>query len=346
LGGIFPVAVDHVKERHVGHSTMEDVARKAGVSRALVSLVLNDSPNVSDHRRRLVLDAAAELGYRRNAAARHLASRRTGSIGVLLNDLHNPFFADIYDGIAAATEKHGYRPLLTAGARRPASEQHAIDVMLEHRVDGMILVSPRLSATSIATASDIVPVVVIGRVVRGDRIDSVENDERHGALLVVAHLAALGHRTIVHIHGGNGAGARARWRGYEHAMTQFGLKPDVLAGDFTELAGVEAARRLLRRKKLPSAVFAANDLVAAGALDTFEDAGLRVPDDLSVVGYDNTFLARMHHVALTTVDQSTEEMGRTAVELLHQRVEDGRTAPVTHFVTPELVTRRTSGPRP
>jgi DNA-binding LacI/PurR family transcriptional regulator len=329
----------------VGHPTMEDVARRAGVSRALVSLVMNDSPNVSDHRRQLVLDAATELGYRRNAAARHLASRRTGSVGVLLNDLHNPFFADIYDGIAAATERHGYRPLLTAGARRPASEQHAIDVMLEHRVDGMILVSPRLSATRIAAASEVVPVVVIGRVVRGNAIDSVENDERHGALVVVEHLVSLGHRTIAHIHGGSGAGARARWRGYEHAMVQFGLKPDVVAGDFTEVAGVEAARLLLRRKKLPSAVFAANDLVAAGALDTFEDAGLEVPDDLSVVGYDNTFLARMHHVSLTTVDQSTEEMGRTAVDLLHQRVENGRTRPVVHFVTPELITRRTSGRR-
>jgi DNA-binding LacI/PurR family transcriptional regulator len=129
-------------------------------------------------------------------------------------------------------------------------------------------------------------------------------------------------------------------------MRALGLKPDVVAGDFTELAGADAARRLLRRKARPTAVFAANDLAAAGAMDAFEDAGLMAPDHLSIVGYDNTFLARLHHVGLTSVDQSVEEMGRVAMELLQRRVTGTTGTPAVHLVTPRLVDRRTTGPVP
>jgi DNA-binding LacI/PurR family transcriptional regulator len=218
--------------------------------------------------------------------------------------------------------------------------------MLEHRVDGMILVSPRLSSRAILAASEIVPVVVVGRVVRGPHLDGVTNDEREGARAVVDHLVAFGHEHIVHIHGGAGAGARARWRGYEQAMAARGLAPDVVAGDFTEQAGVAAAETLLRRPRLPTAVFAANDMAAVGALDAFERAGLRVPDDVSIVGYDNTFLARMRDVALTTVDQSTEAMGRGAVALLAARIGRPDSPSVVELVVPRVVPGRTSGPCP
>ena len=324
---------------------MEDVARRAGVSRALVSLALNGSPKVSAMRLERVLHACAELGYRPNAAARQLASRRAGSVGVLLNDLHNPFFAETYDGVAVAALDHGMRLLLTTGGRRPSGEQEAIDHMLEHRVDGMILVSPRLPAGAIVAASAIVPVVVVGRVVRGPRLDCVTDDERRGVREIVDHLVACGHRRIVHIHGGSGAGARARRRGYEQAVRAHGLPADVVAGDFTEEAGASAAEVLLRRRTLPTAVFAANDMAAVGALNTFERAGLLVPDDVSIVGYDNTFLARMQDVALSSVDQSTEEMGRLSVALLAKRIEYGDAPATLELVVPRYVPRRTTGPR-
>ena len=328
----------------MAHPTMEDVARRAGVSRALVSLVLNDSPKVSARRRAAVMDACAVLGYRRNAAARQLASRRAGTIGVMLNDLHNPFFAEIYDGIEAKADEHGLRLLLTGGSRRPSSEQRAIENMIEHRVAGMILVSPRLPSSAVLAASRISPVVVVGRVVRAPQVDIVANDERHGARLAVQHLIDYGHRRIAHIHGGDGAGAEDRRKGYERMMRSRGLTPDVVDGDFTEEAGAAAARTLIARRQIPTAVFAANDLAAAGALDAFESAGWRVPDDVSIIGYDNNFVARMRHVSLTTIDQSTEEMGRIAVELLQRRITDPHAVPVTHLVTPSLVARRTSGP--
>jgi DNA-binding LacI/PurR family transcriptional regulator len=210
----------------------------------------------------------------------------------------------------------------------------------------MILVSPRMPSRELVTAGRVVPVVVVGRMIRGGVVGVVTNDERLGPLLAVRHLYDLGHRSIAHIDGGAGAGARARRSGYERAMRGLGLEPDVVAGDFTELAGADAARVLLRRKARPSAVFAANDLVAAGAMDTFEDAGLVVPDDISIVGYDNTFLARLHHVGLTSIDQSAEEMGRMAMALLHGRVTGGHDAPSVQLVTPFLVDRRTTGPAP
>jgi DNA-binding LacI/PurR family transcriptional regulator len=236
--------------------------------------------------------------------------------------------------------------LLTTGSQMVSGEQQAIESMLEQRVDGMVLVSPRLSTAELRAFNAIVPVVVIGRVVRGGAIDSVSNDERHGARLVVEHLHSLGHRCIAHVDGGAGAGARARRRGYEGAMRTLGLEPDVIAGDYTERAGVAAAEDLLRRTRLPTAVFGANDLVAAGALDAFESAGRRVPDDLSIVGYDNTFLARLHHVSLTSVDQHTSKIGRIAMELLLERLDGARARPVTRLVTPSLKVRGTSGPVP
>jgi DNA-binding LacI/PurR family transcriptional regulator len=325
---------------------MEEVAREAEVSRALVSLVMRDSPKVSEKRRTRVLAAAHRLGYRPNAMARGLASRRTRTIGVLLNDLRNPFFAEMMDGIVEAADELDYRLLIGTGRREAAGERRAVDAFFEHRADGLLLVSPRLPLSEILAIGRSAPTVAVARPLRDAHVDSVTNDDVAGAKLAVRHLSELGHRRIAHVDGGRGAGAAARRRGYIREMERLGLEPHVVPGEFTDAAGVRAAERLLDGDPLPTAVFAANDLVAAGALDRFEDSGLRVPRDISIIGYDNTFLAALHHMSLTTIDQPRPEIGRLALMTLVERIDGLRTDAVHHRVEPSLVVRGTTGPPP
>jgi DNA-binding LacI/PurR family transcriptional regulator len=327
--------------------TMEDVARAAGVSRSLVSLVFQDSPKVAPASRRRILTAATRLGYRPNTVARSLASKQVRTFGVLLNDLSNPFFAAVYDAVANSAEAAGYGIALGAGQRDPGRERAAIFEFLSHRVSGLILVSPRMSVAAISQATGGVPTVVVGRDVRLPTVDAVLNDEVAGTRAALDHLISLGHVDIAHVSGGRGAGAAERRRAYEEVMAASGLTARVIPGEFTEQAG-QSAGRLLLKGPLPTAVFAANDMVAVGLMGAFMSAGLSIPDDIAIVGYDNLALSALSMISLTSVAQSLHDFGQAATDLLLDRIEGGREDRVRRQFQPELIIRRSTagvGPR-
>ena len=323
-------------------TTMNDVAREAKVSRALVSLVFRDSPKVSPASRKRVLAAAEKLGYRPNAVARSLASRSSRTFGVLLNDITNPFFAEVFETIALSCEAAGYEILMGAGQRSLTRESAIIGNFLS-----LILVSPRMSSPKMKTEIGTTPTVVVGKSINLPNVDCVLNDEFVGARLAIDHLHALGHRRITHITGGTGAGASDRKAAYQAAMAGLGLKAeiDIIAGDFTEQAGHVSARAIMKRKVMPTAILAANDLVAVGLISEFRSAGLRVPQDISIVGYDNSMLAGLSLVSLTTVQQPLSALGQTATQFMLERLA-GRTSPTNLELAPSLVVRdSTAAPR-
>ncbi|WP_270889703.1 LacI family DNA-binding transcriptional regulator [Pedococcus sp. 5OH_020] len=322
--------------------TQEDVAARAGVSRALVSLVMRESPRVSASKREAVLRAAGELGYTPNAHAAQLASRRTMTLGLVVMEMQNPLMSRVIQAAEDRAEEAGYGVSLAVGDMDPAVERRAVNRLLGRRVDGLILAASRLPSDEIRDLAAQVPVLVAGRRVNG--VDTVAVDDRSGARLAVEHLINLGHKRIAHIDGGDGPGAQIRQRAYRQTLEAHGLPAQVpsTTGGYTERGGIAAAQELLEGADSPTAIFAANDLSALGALAVAKDMGLRVPADLSVVGFDNTPLSQLQYVNLTSVNQPGPDIGILAVATLVGRIDDPEQAPRTRLLTPELRVRRTT----
>jgi DNA-binding LacI/PurR family transcriptional regulator len=328
----------------LGRPTMRDVAARAGVSQTLVSLVLRDAPGASAQTRERVLRSAAELGYRPDSAAQVLRRTRSRHIGVLFT-MRQPFDVDLVEAIYPAAERRGYRVVLGAiGAGR--DDRQAVEELLAYRSEALILDGTTVKAAQLARVADQVPVVDIGRRMTGDNVDVVRVADERGARLAVDHLAGLGHHRIVHIDGGSQPAAAERRRGYRRAMRRHGLQHEiqVLPGDYTEESGAAAGRHLLQDGRLPTAVFAANDRCAHGLLDTLIRARIDVPGGLSVVGYDDSDVARLSFVNLTTVRQDAALMAEHAVQAVIERLDHGRTEARDIVLEPSLVVRGTTGP--
>lgn len=339
--------------------TIVDVAAHAQVSTTAVSKVMRNAYGVSPAMREKVNAAIAELGYRPRAAARGMRGR-TYTIGVVLPDIRNPFFPDIVDGISGFLRDTEYQVMIGTGTRMNVpgvsatdaeAELRLIDSMADRGMDGMILVAPAATQKRVDEAAAGVPIVVIGRHMRSARHDTVVDDDARGAALVVDHLAGLGHRRIAHIDQREPDAGRAatmpnavRTRGYRDAMAAHGLTPDVVSTGYTEEGGYLGAKQLLARAEPPTAVFAGADIVAMGVLTAVAEAGLRVPEDLSVAGYDNTSFAALGPIGLTSVDQAGHQIGADAARLLQERIAH-RERPSTFITTsPGLVVRRTTAP--
>lgn len=332
-------------------ATIKDVARAAGVSVATVSRVYNGSARVRDDTRDLVRKVATELGYSPNGAARSLITSRSHTIGVLLPDLYGEFFSEVIRGIDQAAQRGKYH-LLLSSARHDGPELEAALRSMRGRVDGLIVMSPELDAGAARRSlPENFPVVLLNTPPSDAGFGSMAVENFEGAHAMVSHLARLGHRRIAIIRGADrNFDAAERLRGYRAALEAAGLAFDPsleFAGDFSELSGHDAARAMLARPDRPTAVFAANDCMAIGALSAFREAGLKVPHDLALGGFDDIPMGRYIEPALTSVHVDISALGERATVRLLESLQDRTPRDLRRETLPTtLVVRRSCGAQP
>ena len=322
---------------------LADVAAHVGLSPASVSLVLRGQPGPSQETRARVLEAARALGYRADRTASLLARRRSGLFGLLI-DVHSAFHAELVEHVHSAAEGAGYDVVLST-TTRTRSEARAVETLLDFRCEALVLLGPEASAAALEELDRTVPVVVVGRRVRPASVDVVRSADDRGVSLAVDHLVGLGHTDIAFVDGGRGTIAADRRRGDRDAMRRHGLadRSRVVTGDHTESGGARAAAQLLGQGRSTStAVLTSNDRAALGLLDVLNRAGVRVPQDVSVVGYDDSSLAQLAHVDLTTVNQDAAQQAQRAVDAAAERVSGQRTDVRELVLEPRLVVRGTT----
>jgi LacI family transcriptional regulator, galactose operon repressor len=327
-------------------TTIKDVAREAGVSVATVSRVFNESAVVSQETARNVREVAERLNYWPNGVARSLITNRTQAIGVMLPDLFGEFYSEILRGMDCTARKAGFH-LLVSSSHADAHELVAALRTIRGRIDGLIVMAPDLDAGSaIRAAAAALPLMLIAPEAGFEAHDTIAIANRKGAHAVVRHLARLGHRRIATIAGPvHNADARQRLEGYRAALREGGAETSAafeILGDFTEPSGYEAGARLLKIHPRPSAVFAANDYMAIGVMGSLSDAGVRVPEDIAVVGFDDIPMSRYLNPALTTVHVDAYRLGERAIERLLEPPSERTGQAVRHEVLPAIVVVRSS----
>jgi LacI family transcriptional regulator len=325
-------------------ATIRDVARAANVSTATVSRVLNRTEIVAEPTLSRVLQAAGELDYVPHSGARSLSTRRTDTIGVLLPDLHGEFFSELIRGIDAGTSAHGLHLLLS---RSHGDPQEAVAVLraMRSRVDAMLVMSPYADGEELSSAlKGGVPVVLLNSGGGGTGPHPTFAIDNHaGAFAITTHLVETGRSRIAFIAGpADNIEAAERLRGYRAALAANGQPGEQVAqGDFTERSGLLAARQLLAAAR-PDAIFAANDMMAIGCLQALREAGLSVPDDVAVAGFDDIPVARFVEPSLTTAGVPIAEIGREALQCCVEIISGGDASGRHRTFTPELVVRSSS----
>lgn len=330
--------------RKTGKTTIVDVARAAGTSVSSASVALRGEPGVSEQTRARILEAAQRLGFQPDQRASRLRLQQPRLIGVTFA-VNQLFHTEVVEGLYGAADRAGYDLLLSATT--PArSETQAVDNLLRDRCETLILVSPELGADQLSELGGRASVITVSSDLWCEGVDSVRTDDRQGVADAVGHLIAIGHRQIAYIDGGTAVMSAIRSAAYVEAMQAHGLERQVqvFTGRPDEEAGAELADRIVGSDApLPTAVVAHNDRIAFGLLLTLRSRGIAVPDDVSIVGYDNTRTAALATIRLTTVSQDIAELARTALERAIMRTEN--TVPTKEIITPaHLVVRGTTGP--
>lgn len=330
--------------------TITDVARLAAVSTATVSNVVNGSAKVAPATRERVLKAIEALGYSPHPAARHMRGGSSHLLGLIVADIMNPFFTELVQWVERAANAGGYSVLLCNSDEDLQREQQHLKLLRSQRVDGILLAATGHSSKERAVALGRlrVPVVLVDRGFEEFGLDAVVLDNRRAALEAVRHLLGFGHRRVAMIGGPLmlNTGAQ-RLAGYREGLLEVGLRYDprlVRDAAFREQPAYDAARALLALRERPTAILAANMLIAIGVMRAVTDSGLRCPEDVSVVGIDDSPWVNAFRPRLTTVAQPVRTMGETAVRLLLQRIEGGSAAKVhTEVMVPTLVVRDSCG---
>jgi LacI family transcriptional regulator len=298
--------------------------------------------------RQRVTVAIEKLGYRPHAGARAMRGK-SFTIGVMIVELTSPFQPEVVQGISDYLETTPYQEVIVAGGLSPERQKRSIEALLDRQVDGLIVIAPWMNAEWLEELGAKIPTVVVARHGTAKNFDTVVDDEYEGARLMVDHLVKLGHTRIVHTGMSSGGlepfvlSHTARRDGYEQAMNRHGLVPEVIETTYSEAGGYQAAARAFSQEQIPSAIFAGADIAALGVLRAAEERGLNVPEDITVVGYDNIYVSSIGRISLTTVDQSGELTGANSARLLLDRIQ-GRSQPVRYVIAPRLVPRATSGP--
>ncbi|NNM54952.1 MAG: LacI family DNA-binding transcriptional regulator [Spirochaetales bacterium] len=334
--------------------TIKDIARLAGVTHSTVSRSLNDSPLVAAETKEKIKKLATELGYSPNTFARRLVTKKSNTLGVFflsraeINFMEN-FGTQFLDGIATASSNNGYDLLMFTMTRDLSNQKSYIRLCQEKHVEGVIFIGMTSDDPHLAEiAASQIPVCIIDFELKGDHVGFISSDNDQGIRLALDHLWQNGHRSIAHLGGPEVSPvAMIREDAYRRYMTSHGLesKIKILRGDFTKDSGYRRTQEMIRQGHLPTALLAANDYMALGAVKALKEQGYKIPSDVSIIGYDNVLAGEYSDPGLTTIGQNPIEMGASAVQYLFEKLKGGAPSPI-HLINPNLIIRDSVRPIP
>ena len=309
--------------------TLKMVAERVGVSVNTASRAINNKPDISKETKKRILQIAKELGYIRNAAAVALRTKKTGTIGAVIADNRNPFYAEVLNGIEEAAREKNYHIILANTQRNYQKEEEVINLLLAKRVDGLLITPVQDRDDDIKNLIDAnIPFVVVGRDFENIEVDAVYNDEVKGGFLATEYLIKKGHKKIASINGFlHKSPAKGRLEGYKKALKKYGIPFDdalVTVGDIDVKDGYERTKQLLEKGLNFTAIFAYNDMMAFGAMQAIKEKGLRIPEDIGLVGYDDIPFASLISPPLTTIRLKKQDLGVESVKLLLSRINGNR----------------------
>lgn len=326
--------------------TMKDVAREAGVSKALVSMAFRNVDGVNEQTRIRILETAKRMGYRVNRIASQLASQQTNTFGVFLLDLRQDVYADMLDGIRLITDTIEQHLVLTVGMNDGSRDRASLESLIQSRVDVIIANGLLMPDAEVQLINQSTPVVSVARLIPG--VDSVSTNNIGGAQVATEHLLSLGHRRILFLSNPLTDGYHGRHKGYLDSMRHAGCTPWIVDSHYSRQQAKSDIWPILTlpANERPTAIFAHNDTAALGVLDALVELGMKAPEDISLIGYDNSLLSQAPGTDLTTVDIHGQELGMEAARMAIARLKDLGAPPRDTSIEPTLVIRKTTGPVP